>query len=223
VIVLLLKRVSCLVERARPTAGYVSLVLATGAVVILTGAALVVGVLPGDVWARDMLVTHAPPPVKHAMRWFTPVGEWRVLLPGTLLLVAASYRVRRWWWVWVALIGLAAISEWALKPVVGRPRPVGLGFSFPSGHAAAAAAYFGAVIHAAADLRPAARAAVRAAAAVMIVLVALARVLLEAHWPSDVLGGVAMGLACVSAAVLISESTAHSPAGPTSRLPPSHD
>ena len=37
----------------------------------------------------------------------------------------------------------------------------------------------------------------------MIVLVAVARVILRAHWPSDALGGIALGLALASAAALL--------------------
>jgi membrane-associated phospholipid phosphatase len=37
----------------------------------------------------------------------------------------------------------------------------------------------------------------------MILLVGLARVLLRAHWPSDVLGGIALGLVLASIASLI--------------------
>jgi membrane-associated phospholipid phosphatase len=208
----------------RAKAGYAAFLLATGVVVALAVAVLAVGVLPGDVWARDMLLAHASPAVICAMRWIRHAGHARVLVPGTLLLIALSPRVRRWWWVWVALIVLAAISEWALKPVVGRVRPGSTAaLGFPSGHAAAAAAYFGAVIYAATDLPPAARGVVRVAAAIMIVLVGLARILLNAHWPSDVLGGFAVGVACAIAAALISASIRRSPAGSTSPALPSRD
>jgi membrane-associated phospholipid phosphatase len=51
----------------------------------------------------------------------------------------------------------------------------------------------------------------------MIVLVALARILLQVHWPSDVLGGIGRGLGCVAAAAaLTAASTARRPAAPTS-------
>jgi len=44
---------------------------------------------------------------------------------------------------------------------------------------------------------------VRAAALVIIVLVAAARVMLRAHWPTDALGGIALGLTLASAAALL--------------------
>ena len=48
-----------------------------------------------------------------------------------------------------------------------------------------------------------ARRCVRAAAVALIVLVAVARVILRAHWPSDALAGIALGTAFASAAVLL--------------------
>src|SRR6266568_2624120 len=70
---------------------------------------------------------------------------------------------------------------------------------------------------AAGDLRPVSRRVLRGAAASVIVLVALARILLRVHWPSDVPGGIAHGLGCVAAAAaLTAASTARRPAAPTS-------
>lgn len=74
---------------------------------------------------------------------------------------------------------------------------------FPSGHATAAAAYFGAVIYLAASLPPRVRPVVRVVAVMLILGVGVARVMLRAHWPSDVLGGFAFGLALASTAALI--------------------
>src|SRR5262249_26989790 len=77
---------------------------------------------------------------------------------------------------------------------------------FPSGHATAAAAFFGALIYLAGSLRPPARLAVRAASVVLIVLVALARVILRAHWPVDTLAGISLGLSFASLATILSDS-----------------
>jgi membrane-associated phospholipid phosphatase len=44
---------------------------------------------------------------------------------------------------------------------------------------------------------------VRALAVVMILLVGMARVILRAHWPSDVLGGLTLGLALAAIAALL--------------------
>jgi undecaprenyl-diphosphatase len=96
----------------------------------------------------------------------------------------------------------APIMESVFKTLVGRPRPVGAALGFPSGHATAASAFFGAVMVLADALPPRACAAVRVLAAAMIVLVGVARVVLRAHWPSDVVAGIALGLALAAAAAL---------------------
>jgi undecaprenyl-diphosphatase len=94
-------------------------------------------------------------------------------------------------------------AEGLLKIVIGRPRPEDASMGFPSGHATAAAAFFGAVIYLAGSLPSTARVVVRVGAALLIVLVATARVVLRAHWPSDTVAGIALGLAFASAAALL--------------------
>ncbi len=74
---------------------------------------------------------------------------------------------------------------------------------FPSGHATAATAFFGALMYLAASLRPPTRIVVRAGSVLLILLVALARVILRAHWPVDALAGIALGSAFASIAALL--------------------
>ena len=74
---------------------------------------------------------------------------------------------------------------------------------FPSGHATAATAFFGALFYLAATLPPLARGLVRAGAVLTVVLVAVARVVLRAHWPADTLAGIGLGLALASVAAMI--------------------
>jgi membrane-associated phospholipid phosphatase len=169
----------------------------------LTAAVVTLGAFPADATVREALLALATPWVVDAMRVVNRAGDWRLLLPGTLALFLVFRRARERWWLWSALMIVAPISEWALKQAVGRQRPENLSLSFPSGHSTAAAAFFGAVIFLAGALPPRACAWVRALAVVMIGLVGLARVILRAHWPSDVLAGIALGLALAAAAGLL--------------------
>src|SRR5207247_10342266 len=149
---------------------------------------------------RGALLALASPPILAAMRVINLAGSWRLLLPGSLLLLVAFPRAREQWYIWVGLMIVAPATEGTVKILVGRPRPEAASMGFPSGHATAAAAFFGAVFYLAESLRPPARRLVRTAALVIIVLVATARVMLRAHWPTDALGGIALGLTLASAA-----------------------
>ena len=73
---------------------------------------------------------------------------------------------------------------------------------FPSGHVTAAAAFAVIVIYLAGRSRlpPRARGLLAAVAVALIAGVGLARIVLRAHWPSDVLGGLALGVAVAAAA-----------------------
>jgi membrane-associated phospholipid phosphatase len=176
------------------------LTVAGACFVALTAAVVVLGALPADVAVRDALLGLATPGMVKVMRVVNRAGDWRLLLPGTLLLFVVFRRARERWWLWAAVMGLAPLLESVLKQLVARPRPEDVSLSFPSGHSTAAAAFFGAVMFLAAALPPRACVVVRLGAVVMIVLVGMARVILRAHWPSDVLAGIALGLALAAAA-----------------------
>lgn len=187
----------------RPRTARVFLAVAGTAFVALALAALA-GPLPFDPQVREALLGLASPPVVAVMRIINYGGDRWVLAPAVGLLLVAFPHARRRWWAWVALMLVAPGLEGALKELIARPRPEGLGPGFPSGHATAAAAYFGAVFHLAGGLRAAhLRLALRGFALAAAGLVALARVVLRAHWPSDALGGLALGFALASAAALL--------------------
>jgi membrane-associated phospholipid phosphatase len=176
------------------------LTVAGACFVALTAAVVVLGALPADVAMRDALLGLATPGMVRVMRIVNRAGDWRLLLPGTLLLFVVFRQARAQWWLWSAVLLLAPVLETALKHLVARPRPEDVSLSFPSGHSTAAAAFFGAVMFLAGALPPRACAWARILAVVMIVLVGMARVILRAHWPSDVLAGIALGLALAAAA-----------------------
>lgn len=194
-------------------------------VLIVTGAFFValaltvalVGNFAADAATRDALLGVAAPPFISVMRVANEMGTWHVILPGMVLVLLLIRRAREQWWVWLTLVAVAPLAEGVLKYLVGRPRPEGPSMGFPSGHATAAAAFFGAVMYLAGGLPPGPRRWVRGLAPVAIVLVGLARVALRAHWPSDVAGGIALGLALAAAAALLASrpSAAQAESGAT--------
>lgn len=91
-----------------------------------------------------------------------------------------------------------------LKLGYSRPRPQlfdwvvpALSWSFPSGHAMSAAAVYGTVAYLAARLqkRHAHRVITMLCAVVLIIMIAMTRLYLGVHYPSDVIAGVIIGLA----------------------------
>ena len=177
-----------------------------GCFLALSLAVLLADPVPGDAAARLWVLGYGSPAVVQAARVVNYLGSWKVLLPGTLLLLVAFPAARARWWLWAGLMVAAPIAEGLLKIAIGRARPEEASMGFPSGHATAAAAFFGALIYLAGSLRPPVRLAVRAASVVLILLVALARVILRAHWPVDTLAGISLGLSFASLATILSDS-----------------
>lgn len=143
-------------------------------------------------WLRDALVV-----VEEVTR---PVWLYAV---ATVICIVAGWRLGMWrraaaaWLTMMAVWGTAAL----LKLLVGRERPTVVdavwehdGLSFPSGHATNSAAMTAAVLL---MLAPVVVGGVRRALAVAAVLfvavVALHRVFLGVHYPSDVIAGVVLG------------------------------
>ena len=107
--------------------------------------------------------------------------------------------------VFLAAALLAPVINIGLKELVARARPdpaLALvqesGFSFPSGHAVFAAAFFGALIvltgrWSVLRERSGLRGALRGTLLLLILAVGASRVYLGAHWPSDVIAGFLSG------------------------------
>jgi membrane-associated phospholipid phosphatase len=111
-------------------------------------------------------------------------------------------RVRSWAIpAFLAVVTLGdSLATNAIKEVVARARPTiepaaaALGPSFPSGHSSTAAAFFAALALLAGRRRSArARAALAGVAVGVAVAVACSRVMLDLHWVSDVVAGLALG------------------------------
>ncbi len=111
----------------------------------------------------------------------------------------------------VMAYGSATVVNLALKLAIERPRPAFHDpdltfstFSFPSGHASASVAAYGAfTLILLRELRTwRARLGVVGAVALLLVVIGFSRVYLGAHYFSDVLAGFSIGTACLAACVL---------------------
>lgn len=125
-----------------------------------------------------------------------------VLVIGVVVGAIEWIRVpNRWIPVFLLVVALGdSVVTNAIKQIVARARPAidpvaaTLGPSFPSGHSSTAAAFFAALALLAGRRRSArTRAALAGVAVGIAVAVACSRVMLDLHWTSDVVAGLALG------------------------------
>jgi undecaprenyl-diphosphatase len=188
----------------------------TVALVLIFLTALVFGVV------ADMVTTHtglyrfdagaAAFGAAHATDRSTDVLQGLTQLGSTVVIVvvALAMGLLEWWrrrrWAVLAFMltviwGQSLIAN-GVKLLVHRDRPPvphlidATGWSFPSGHSAAAAATYAAVALLLGRGRPwPVRAWLGTGAAAIVVAVGSSRVLLGVHWVTDVIAGVSLGLA----------------------------
>jgi membrane-associated phospholipid phosphatase len=152
-------------------------------------------------WAYD----HRSAASSSALQAATNLGNIQIVVGLALLLVLIDlYRRRNGWTFLFVLTVLAGmeVSMLVVKDLVGRLRPTlnpaaaSLGPSFPSGHSATAAAFYAAAaLVIGRGLHGRVRHLAAAVAVAIAVAVAGSRVLLDLHWLSDVVGGLALGWA----------------------------
>ena len=204
------KPISFLRARLSPD-GYLGLHLTIGMAVVLL-AVFVFANIAEDVMTKDPLVLLD----QHVMQWlqahatrgrtafFLFITQWHntlgVLVMTTLLVMWLAYK-RSWEWVLRVLLSvpLGMLLNVLLKNIFQRQRPVFdqpllslVTYSFPSGHTAAATLLYG-VLAAwlLTQLNRRWHVPVVVLATLMVALVALSRVYLGAHYPSDVFAAMA--------------------------------
>ena len=144
---------------------------------------------------------HVPSALTGFFAVITLSGSAAFLMPtavvAALLLLAIGQRLEA-----VLLSGslaAATIVVWTMKALVGRARPSFwetqwyLGSSFPSGHTLSTAAFATAAALCVARIWPRAANAAMALAILWTCLVAVSRLVLGVHWPSDVLAAACLG------------------------------
>jgi membrane-associated phospholipid phosphatase len=216
-------RLSRFLQKRRDPARLTGLAL-TVAIALIVGGAVGIGLLLTMINTHRGLATwdiafarfgaaHSSGPSTAFLRDVSQLAGYQGVIVIGVLLVAVEWRRIRSAalvaFVVLALGGQFAIAE-AVKALVGRDRPDVLhltgfsGSSFPSGHAAAAAAMFMSAAFLLGRRRTAQTKAVLVAIAVALAsAVAATRVLLGVHWFTDVLAGLLLGwawFACCSIA-----------------------
>lgn len=137
----------------------------------------------------------------------TMAGDGTVLAVLAAALLVWLLAFRQWFAAAATAVAVASTSLFvpAVKAILGRQRPNALydgadAFSFPSGHATHAMVIFGVIaILLAHRLSLRSRFAIYLTAIALALLIALSRIYLRAHWPSDVAGGFLFGSAVITA------------------------
>ncbi len=209
------RQIEFLQNRISP-GGYLGLHLTVGIVVIVLSVWWFGGIVQ-DLLAGDPLVVvdhrvaywfnqHATPGLTRVIAGLTFFGSfWFV---ATASVAAALFcAIRRRWHDLLALtltMACGGALNWLLKELFERPRPafaqpiaIARGFGFPSGHTMGSTLFYGflavALVRATGVWRW--RVLILIAAAFIILLMAFSRVYLGVHYLSDVMGGMAAGIA----------------------------
>lgn len=146
------------------------------------------------------------------LRIFAVVTQFGSPVVNVLVVVVAFFLWRRGdWpllWTWLAANVGGKVIEYTLKSTVHRTRPEyaveylhGRSYSFPSGHTMGSTIcylFLAYIIAIQPHAAPTLRRVVFLGAAFMIAIVALSRLYLGVHYPTDVAGGFAAGLAWLS-------------------------
>ena len=162
-----------------------------------------------DVSIERGTVAQTPHAAVRAADVVTQLGSWWALVMVTA--VAAVYLLRHGRradaLLLLVALGLVSLATDGLKLAFGRPRPspgslapLHHTLSFPSGHTSGATTMFVLVALLVANRY---RRAVVGSALVLAGVVGATRVVVQAHWPTDVLAGYCLGVAVLSAIMLV--------------------
>ena len=141
------------------------------------------------------------------MVFVTELGDGIVIALVSVTVLAWLLWLRKWRVAgyWTAAIVFGQLAATTFKLVLQRPRPLpniydGLStYAFPSGHAVMSTVAYGFLaVLIAHQLSRSRRWVAYAMAALLISAIAMSRLYLGAHWLSDVLGGLSLGLIWVS-------------------------
>lgn len=190
-----------------------TLVAVATAVVLLLAALLTFGTALAavDHQVTQFLLVRRVPGLSRVMLFISDSHETvRLLAAAVLLAMWRLYRKDGAAAMTLAVVPLGELLNLGLKQIFQRPRPVVpeplvhlSTYSFPSGHAVASTLFYAAVCALVLQRTQSRgwRIAAVSGAVSMVLLVGFSRVYLGAHYVSDVLAGIAVGVACVALAL----------------------
>ncbi len=166
-----------------------------------------------DAQTATWFYEHVSPPVHDLFTGATAFGSPVLWVLG--FGVGIYFIIRRQWTLlagWALAMAAGKLWNEALKAWLGRPRPAfpgwdnpASGYGFPSGHAMQATLAYGMLVYLGwRRIRP--RGALLAGAALLVALIALSRLILVAHFPSDVIGGLLAGALWLLTSVAFTEA-----------------
>ena len=191
--------------------------------------------LPWDRAITRAVIAARTPTRDSLARRASLLGSTKIVLIVSAALALLSFRRSPRLALAIVIIAIARpLSEFVLKEVVGRDRPVGnqlvpgRGPSFPSGHPYAAAASWG-LVPLVVPLYTRNRAIWWISVVVVwtiVILVAASRVWLGVHWTTDVVASVTLaviGVAIVERLLGVERTVAANAANPNPRHPPKEE
>lgn len=175
-----------------------------------------------DLWVNNLMATHVGPALGNIADIVTNVGG-TVVTGGLGLLLVVYFGVReKWRSATIMFISICSTSIMvaSMKDFFMRLRPPlqpsfhlifgsiqidPTDWSFPSGHAALAAAFFFVVLYL---FSPKIKGWISRESFIVfcvlcIIVVGLSRVILNVHWASDVIAGWSLGIFCATASILL--------------------
>jgi undecaprenyl-diphosphatase len=153
---------------------------------------------------------HRSAGLDYFFRSVTWCGSLYVLAPLTVLIIAALLRLRKQSEALLLAVGFggATLLVYLAKIAINRPRPalvepliaLPFGSSFPSGHTTQMVAFALCLTLIIRRIWPRWQFTVAALAIGLTAAVAVSRIYLQVHYPTDVLGGIILGVAWVALA-----------------------
>jgi undecaprenyl-diphosphatase len=157
---------------------------------------------PVDLLVLQFIHANVPPALDGIFQTATITGSAKVLLPLLLVIGVAFLWAKRRFEALLLTVSVVsgALTVYVLKAAVGRARPdlwdteSYWGYSFPSGHTLVAAAFATAMVICLNRIWPGSRKFSMLLASIWILAVAMSRLVLGVHWPTDVLVSICIGM-----------------------------